>query len=84
MADLRLPLKPLLGHLGGIANVLEQMLEAALRLGRASPAGYFEPVRLDRVVYFTTAGIERLLDRMEIRQSATGKLPLFRDDRSPP
>ena len=40
-------------------------------------------MRLDQVIDYTAADIERMLDRMEIRRSATGKLHLFRDDRNP-
>ena len=41
-------------------------------------------MRLDQVMTLTAADIERRLDRMEVRQSATGKRHLFPDDWSGP
>lgn len=39
-------------------------------------------MRIDQVMTLTAADVERRLNRMEVRQSATGKLHLFPDDRS--
>ncbi len=39
-------------------------------------------MRIDEVMSLTASDIERRLDRMEVRQSSTGKLHLFPDDRS--
>lgn len=39
-------------------------------------------MRIDQVMTLTAADVAKRLDRMEVRQSATGKLHLFPDDRS--